>query len=122
MKNIVGEVPREFARNGLASLIFVFAATFAAAAPVSFTAQMRDDGDRPRVELAPVGAEAWDFSCVGEVRVAVSNDSDQPRRVRVTVFGEGMSPDAPPTEARRHSRIPPHAVRVIAVSLNDTTW
>ena len=109
-------------RFNLFAIVLAIAATFAAAAPIPFIAQVRDEDDRPRIELAPAGAEAWDFSDVGELRVAVSNASDRACRVRVAVFGEGMSLDAPPTAAQRHSRIPPHAVRVIAVMLNDIPY
>ncbi len=98
------------------------AAAATSAAQVPFAVRVRGDGDRPRIELAPAGAEAWDFSGVGEVRVAVSNATDQAPRVRVAVFGEGMSLDASPKPPVCGSRIPPHAVRPIAVPLNVTPY
>ena len=100
----------------------IAAAATAAAATVPFTMQVRGDSDRPRIELAPADAVSWDFSGVGEVRIAVSNASDRAARVSIAVFGEGMSLDAAPKAAQRGSRIPPHAVRVIAVPLNDTPY
>ena len=122
MKKIFWEVLREFCRKDLSPVVFAFVATFATAAPLPFATQMRGDGDRPRIEISPAGAETWDFSGAGEVRVTVRNESDQPRRVSVAVFGEGMSLDAAPKAAQRGSRIPPHAVRVIAIPLNDTPY
>ena len=100
----------------------VAAAATASTAQIPFAIQVRGDGDRPRIELAPTGAKAWDFSGVGEVRVAVSNATDSAQRVRVGVFGEGMSLDAAPKPPVCGSRIPPHAVRVIAIPLNVTPY
>ena len=105
----------------LAVWLFV-AALGAAAESLSFSARGFEASERAGIALTPVDAEAWDFSGVGEVRVAVRNESDQPRRVCVAVFGEGMSLDAAPRAAQRGSRIPPHAVRVIAIPLNDTPY
>ena len=94
----------------------------AAAESLPFAARGFEASKRAGIMLTPVGAETWDFSGVGEVRVAVRNESDQPRRVSVAVFGEGMSLEAAPRAAQRGSRIPPHAVRTIAIPLNDTPY
>jgi hypothetical protein len=94
----------------------------AAAESLPFAARGFEASKRAGIMLTPVGAETWDFSGVGEVRVAVRNESDQPRRVSVAVFGEGMSLEAAPRAAQRGSRIPPHVVRTIAIPLNDTPY
>ena len=105
-----------------AAFFALAAALNVAAEPLPFAARDFESPGRTGVELAPVGAETWDLSGVGEVWVAVSNASDRAARVRVAVFGEGMALDGAPRAAQRGSRIPPHAVRVIAVPFNDTPY
>ena len=107
----------------IVELFFIATAALAnAAAPLPFAARCFESPGRAGVALTAVGAEAWDFSGVGEVQVAVSNASDRAARVRVAVFGEGMSLNANPKAPCRMSRIPPHVVRTIAVPLNDIPY
>ena len=111
-----------FANLNIFAALSAAAVLGAAAEPLPFAAQGFEAPGRAGIALTPIGAETWDFSGVGEVRVAVSNATDQAQRVRVAVFGEGMSLDAAPKPPVCGSRIPAHAVREIAVPLNATPY
>lgn len=105
---------------------WLFAVAFGAAeGSLPFAVEKSVGGGRPCLCIAPPhGIGAWDLSGVGEVRVALSNATDQAQRVRVAVFGDGMSSDG---DGRlkapwRATRIPPGGVRMIVVPLNDTPY
>ena len=74
-----------FANLNIFAALSAFAVS-AAAESLPFAARGFEASKRAGIMLTPVGAETWDFSGVGEVRVAVRNESDQPRRVSVAVF------------------------------------
>jgi hypothetical protein len=114
--------PMRFANLNIFAALSAAALLNAAAETLPFAARGFEASKRAGIALTPIGAETWDFSGVGEVRIAVSNASDRAARVRVAVFGEGMSLDAKPKAPCRMSRVPPHAVRTIAVPLNDTPY
>ncbi len=74
----------------------------------------------PGIEIRPAGnGVAWDWSKVGDVRITVSNASDNAEQIHAAVVPEGVFVGEAPT---RSSRVPAHAVRTIVVPIADNAF
>ena len=74
----------------------------------------------PGVEIRPAGnGGVWDWSKIGDVRITVSNASDNAEQIHAAVVPEGVFVGEAPT---RSSRVPPHAVRTIVVPIADNAF